>query len=99
MYGKVDKKKYDEDFKTPFITLFANGKTQSELSEILKAKFECYKKLAQKQSFSDDDYNELTDLENYWDEIPDFLALDIATNYRLIKFELEQREEYTENNG
>lgn len=71
----------------------------SELSEILKAKFERYKKLAQKQSFSEDDYNELADLENYLDEIPDFLALDIATNYRQIKFELEQREEYTENNG
>ena len=71
----------------------------SELYEILKAKFERYKKLAQKQSFSDDYYNELADLENYLDEIPDFLALDIATNYRQIKFELEQREEYSENNG
>ena len=63
----------------------------SELSAHLKEKFERYKKLAQQKNFSDEDYNELTDLESYLDEIPDFLALDIMADYKQIKFELEQR--------
>ena len=71
----------------------------SELSKKLKEKFERYKELAQKNNFNDDDYNELGDLENYLDEIPDFLALDIMADYRQIKLELEQREETKEING
>ena len=71
----------------------------SELSAKLKAKFERYKELSQKAHFTDDDYNELGDLESYLDEIPDFLALDIMADYRQIKLELEQREEAEGNNG
>jgi AAA15 family ATPase/GTPase len=71
----------------------------SELSRKLKEKFERYKALSKKDYFTDDDYNELGDLESYLDEIPDFLALDIMADYRQIKLELEQRAEVTENNG
>lgn len=63
----------------------------SELSKKLKEKFERYKELAKKPNFTDDDYNELSDLESYLDEIPDFLALDIMADYRQIKLELENR--------
>ena len=69
----------------------------SELSEKLKAKFERYKALAKKEDFSDDDYEELGELESYLDEIPDFLALGIMADYRHIKADLESREE--EKNG
>lgn len=71
----------------------------SELSKDLKEKFERYKELAKKNNFTDDDYNELGDLESYLDEIPDFLALDIMSAYRQIKLELEQREEAEVDNG
>ena len=71
----------------------------SELSAKLKEKFERYKELSKKAHFTDDDYNELGDLESYLDEIPDFLALDIMADYRQIKLELEQREEAEGNNG
>lgn len=71
----------------------------SELSAKLKRKFERYKELAKKNNFTDDDYNELGDLESYLDEIPDFLALDIIADYRQIKLELEQREEAEAGNG
>ena len=71
----------------------------SELSRKLKEKFERYKILSKKNNFTDDDYNELGDLESYLDEIPDFLALDIMADYRQIKLELEQREETKEING
>ena len=63
----------------------------SELSKKLKEKFERYKELAKKPNFTDDDYNELSDLESYLDEIPDFLALDIMADYRQIRLELENR--------
>ena len=64
---------------------------ESELSAKLKAKFERYKELAKQTHFTDDDYNELSDLESYLDEIPDFLALDIMADYRQIRLELENR--------
>lgn len=63
----------------------------SELSARLKEKFERYKELAKQSNFTDDDYNELSDLESYLDEIPDFLALDIMADYRQIRLELENR--------
>lgn len=71
----------------------------SELSFKLKKKFERYKELSKKPNFTDDDYNELSDLENYLDEIPDFLALDIMADYQQIKWEISQREEVSGNNG
>ena len=72
----------------------------SELSTKLKEKFERYKKLAQQSHFTEDDYNEISDLESYLDEIPDFLALDIMADYKQIKFELEmENKKQVDNNG
>ena len=34
---------------------------------------------------TDDDYEEIADLELYLNEIPDYLALNIATEYQRIK--------------
>lgn len=64
----------------------------SALSNRLKEKFERYKALARKNDLTDDDREELLNLELYLDEIPDYLALDITTDYRKIKMELENRE-------
>ena len=71
----------------------------SELSAKLKEKFERYKELARKQNFTDDDYNEIGDLESYLDEIPDFLALDVMADYRQIKLELETKGQVGISNG
>ena len=90
----------DEDLsRLPYSGIVEGYFGVSELSAKLKEKFERYKKLSQKAHFTDDDYNELGDLESYLDEIPDFLALDIMADYQQIKLELEQREEMEGNNG
>lgn len=65
----------------------------SELSDLLKKKYERYKVLTQKKNLSDDDFEEISKLEMYLDEIPDYLALGITTEYRRIKIEFENRED------
>ncbi|MBQ9210971.1 MAG: AAA family ATPase [Clostridia bacterium] len=62
------------------------------LSTQLKEKFERYKQLAQKDAVSDDELLEMQKLSLYLDEIPDYLALEIATEYRRLKLEFEMRE-------
>ncbi len=52
-----------------------------ELSEILKNKYNRYKELAAKPELTDDDYDEIADLEMYLNEIPDYLALNLTTEY------------------
>lgn len=63
------------------------------MSKILREKYERYKVLAQKYEITDDDLEEIADLEMYLDEIPDFLALSITTEYQRIKTELRNRED------
>ena len=46
----------------------------SVLSDELQKKYERYKQLACKQELTDDDYEEIADLEYYLDEIPDYLG-------------------------
>jgi len=58
------------------------------LSTELKEKFERYKQLAEKADHSDEDYAEMTELEMYLDEVPDYLALDFATEYARLKLEV-----------
>ena len=58
------------------------------LSTELKEKFERYKQLAEKADPSDEDYAEMTELEMYLDEVPDYLALDFATEYARLKLEV-----------
>lgn len=63
------------------------------LSMLLKDKFERYKILVKKQSLSDDDFEEIAELEMFLDEIPDYLALKITTEYQRLKAEFEKRED------
>jgi len=58
------------------------------LSAELKEKFERYRQLAGKPEPSDEDYAEMTELEMYLDEVPDYLALDFATEYARLKLEV-----------
>ncbi len=58
------------------------------LSSELNEKFERYKTLAEKTNPSDEDYAEMTELEMYLDEVPDYLALDFATEYARLKLEV-----------
>ena len=42
---------------------------------------------------TDDDFEKIAELEMFLDEIPDYLALDITTEYQQLKEELAQRED------
>ncbi len=63
-----------------------------ELSKELKEKFEKYKVLATKPQLDADDYEQIADLEMYLDEIPDYLALKLTTEYQELKTQLRARE-------
>ena len=65
----------------------------SVLSEELKEKFERYKSLVKQATISDDDLAEISRLELYLDEIPDYLALELTTEYQRLKVEFEGRED------
>lgn len=65
----------------------------SEMSASLKEKYERYKELIKKQELSDDDFEEIAGLELFLDEIPDYLALNITTEYQRLKMEFERRED------
>lgn len=62
-----------------------------ELSEELRDKFQQYKNLADKPQLNLDDYEQIIDLEMYLDEIPDYLALDLTTEYHELKHQLRTR--------
>jgi len=64
-----------------------------ELSNELRDKFEEYKELAGKSELSDDDYERIAELEMYLDEIPDYLALKISTEYQELKIKMRARAE------
>lgn len=51
-----------------------------KLSGILKDKFARYKDLTAKKELSDDELNEIAELELYLDEIPDYLSIGLATS-------------------
>ena len=63
------------------------------LSDELKQKFERYKVLVNKPELTDNDIEEITDLEMFLDEIPDYLALNITTEYQRLKLILANRED------
>lgn len=65
----------------------------NELSEELKEKYEAYKILVSKQELTDEDFEKITELEMYLDEIPDYLALGITTEYKRLKLEFKNRED------
>lgn len=63
-----------------------------ELSNELREKFNAYKELAKKTELNADDYEQIAELEMYLDEIPDYLALNLTTEYQELKSELRTRE-------
>lgn len=65
----------------------------NEMSSLLKNKYDRYKELAQKRELTDEDYDEIADLELYLNEIPDYLALSITTEYQRMKLQLRNRED------
>lgn len=62
------------------------------LSEELRNKYERYKVLVSKHELSDEEYAEIDELEYYLDEIPDYLAIEVTTEYRRLKLEFANRE-------
>ena len=63
------------------------------MSKSLREKYERYKTIVRKAEITDDDLEEIADLELYLDEIPDYLALNITTEYQRLKVELRTRED------
>ncbi len=64
-----------------------------DLSKELRMKFDRYKELVGKCEISDDEIEEITKLELYLDEIPDYLALEITTEFRRLKAKFDNRED------
>ncbi len=63
----------------------------STLSNELQEKFNRYKELVSKETIEPKDRIEIEKLSLYLDEIPDYLALDITTEYQRLKLEYEHR--------
>ena len=63
------------------------------MSDSLKEKFEEYKEISRHKKLTDDDFGRIAELEMYLDEIPDYLALEITTEYQRIKQQLRSRED------
>lgn len=61
------------------------------LSQELRKKFTKYRELAQKSALTDEDFAEAAELEMYLDEVPDYLALGIATEYSRLKLEFANK--------
>ena len=58
-------------------------------SQKLRKAFEEYKKLVTSANLSDLDYARIAELEDYLDEVPDYLALDFAHEYSRLKAEFD----------
>lgn len=61
------------------------------LSQELREKFEEYKKIVQKTELTDRDFTKAAELEFYLDEVPDYLALEFASEYSRLKLEFSRR--------
>ena len=61
------------------------------LSNKLREKFERYKVLVKKDTITDADIEEITKLEIYLEEIPDYLAMGLSTEYHKLKLEFSAR--------
>lgn len=61
------------------------------LSQELREKFEQYRTLVKKADLTDEDFAVAAELETYLDEVPDYLALDMATEYSRLKLEFANR--------
>ncbi len=65
----------------------------NEMSVLLQKKFNRYKELVNKEKLTDEDFDEISELEIYLNEIPDYLALNITTEYQRLKEVLRSRED------
>ena len=63
------------------------------MSKLLAGKFQKYKEIVSKEKLKDEDFAEVAKLEMFLDEIPDYLALDIASEYQRLKLEFANRED------
>lgn len=59
-------------------------------SSKLREKFERYKELVSQPECTDAEYAEMSELELYLDEVPDYLALDFAVEYNRLKLEADK---------
>ena len=62
------------------------------LSDKLRKKYERFKELVKKGNLNDDELQEISSLELFLDEIPDYLALNITTEYQRLKSEFYAQE-------
>lgn len=62
-----------------------------QLSSELRTKFDEYKKLVKKEEITDEDLSDIMELERYLEEIPDYLALDISTEFHKLKLQFQSR--------
>ena len=65
----------------------------NEMSVLLQKKFNRYKELVNKEKLTDEDFDEISELEIYLNEIPDYLALNITTEYQRLKEVLRSSED------
>ena len=65
----------------------------NEMSVLLQKKFDRYKELANKEKLTEEDFDEIAELEMYLNEVPDYLALNLTTEYQRLKEELRSRED------
>jgi len=63
----------------------------SELSHDLDKKFKRFRELTGQESLSVEELEEIADLEFYLDEIPDYLAKELASEYSRLKLEFSNR--------
>lgn len=77
----------------PYVGIVEGYFDSDTMSNSLKGKFDRYKILVNKKELSDDDFAEISELEMYLDEIPDYLALNITTEYQRLKLALRSRED------
>ena len=91
-YGKV-KSIRDSVAGDPGLDILLAGCVEPDLkAKELKEKYDRYRQLVKKESLTDDDYEEVAELEYYLDEIPDYLALGFMVDYKQLKLELAQKE-------
>lgn len=66
---------------------------QDELSKDLRDKLDLYRILTRKNELNDDDFAQIANLESILSEIPDYLDISVATEFRKLKLEFENRED------
>lgn len=65
----------------------------STMSDEINSKFKSYKDLVKQENIEDSDLAEIARLEQILDEIPDFLSVEITSEYQQLKLEFQLRED------